>query len=164
MHPSHLIPSWPPWALLMWVLGSSYNCARTFRAVIPQTCLYIKITWGLKKYTDSWAISKLSELEHGQESVCIFYILFRVWEPWHWELCSLWTTACFSCRVSNHLLAYLPSTFKHILWSKCLASVRKTGENVRLCQLKSIFTWEACWHICVTSKCLSKLLKKKPQP
>ena len=66
----------------------------------------------------------------------------------------------FPVESASNLLAYLPSTFTHILRSKCLASVRKTGENVRLCQLKSIFTWEACWHICVTSKCLSKLLRK----
>lgn len=73
MHPPLLFPFWPPSPADVGARPVALIVRGALSSVIPQTCLYIKITRGLTKiYTDSWTIAKLSDLEPGQELVHIF--------------------------------------------------------------------------------------------
>lgn len=143
MRPSHLILPWPPWALL----AEALKWAKSFP--------YIKIIWALKNLHTPGCFPNFPNLNLAMN--LYFLILPRFGGHCIGEL----SVPLLLIFLWHHLLAYLPpSTFMHILWSECLPNVIKAVGNVRLCQLKSIFAREAFWHICVTSKCLSKLLKK----
>ena len=112
MHPSHLIPSWPPRTLLTQVLGQQLQVCQieAFRAVIPSLPVYQSLN---NIQMPGQSFNFLNKNLAG--NLYVFSIFHPRFGNHGFGSCVLCGTAHFSCRVSNHLLAYLPSTFPHIL-------------------------------------------------
>lgn len=146
LHASHPVLSWPPRALLPETRPSlsGYESARS--------CPYIEIIWARKNLQTPGCFPDFPNPNLAL-NLCVFPNSTQVWGPLRWG------TLIF---LRHQLLACLDrATVTLVLGSECLPHVVKAGGNVRLCQPTSRFARETFWHICVTSKCLSKLLKKK---